>query len=144
MYVRPDDPYYDVNNYEVMGDNDEENFLDDMTNYVEMMGWEGYLDDPELMGGFLKRLFQRIKKRIRARRAKRKSSGAPPVVDELLVTTPAGSAKVGPRGISLTKPDPLLPERRTKKSGFDVNSIMSNPMAIVAIGLLLMVLLKRK
>ncbi len=143
MYVRPDESYYDVNNYEVMGDNDEDSFVDNMTNYVEMMGWEDYLDDPELMGGFLRRLFKRIKKRIRARRARRKAAGAPPVDDSVLLRTPAGTASIGPDGVSLTKPAPLLP-KKTAKAGFDFDSIMNNPMAIVAIGLLIMVLMKRK
>lgn len=119
--------------------------LDDMLTDAELMGID--LDDPELMGAFLKNLIGKIKGRIQARRAKRQASGQPAAsFPTLSVATDAGSAQLGPGGISWTGPQPagVAPAPAT---GGGITEMLKNPMVLAGIGggvLLLMFMMKRK
>lgn len=124
--------------------------LDMILEEAELMGID--LDDPELMGFFLKKLINKIKARF-----KKKKKGAAPsplTPTGLTVTTPAGTAKVGPGGVSFTGKRPLMvtptgaivaaPESAAPGG---IQAMLKNPMFLAAAGggvLLLILMMQQK
>lgn len=76
--------------------------IDLILDEAELMGVD--LDDPELMGFFLKKLINKIKSRFKK---KKKGAPSPMAPTSITMTTPAGVAKVGPGGVSFTGKRPL-------------------------------------
>lgn len=121
-----------------------------MVDEWELMGYD--LEDPELMGAFLKNIIGKIKKRIQARRAKRK--GKAPSVS---VKTDSGTASIGPSGLTWTSPTTT---GKVSSSGTQVTTgsavpaatggitdMLKNPMvlgALVGVPILLMMMKGKK
>ena len=70
--------------------------IDSLINRAELMGYD--TTDPELMGGLIKKLVKRIKKRIAAKKKKGGSGGT------YSISTPTGTVSVGAGGVQLTRP----------------------------------------
>jgi hypothetical protein len=90
---------------ESLGDIDQET-LDYIVQRAELMGVD--FSDPELMGGWLKRMIKKIRARVRARRARRAQSkaaeGLPPEPQRFSLQTPGGGVTLGPSGLNVTSP----------------------------------------
>jgi hypothetical protein len=109
---------------------------------MELMGY-----DTEFMGGFIKRMFAKIKARIRARRARKAAAAAeemppeaPPEAPPLQIITPRGKMTLGPQEISLTRPaPPALPAMPAGIAG-----MLKNPMVLIGIAGLVLIMVMRK
>jgi hypothetical protein len=144
--MRVDDTIRNINypiDIELMGI--PESFDDDLESIVndaELMGVD--FNDPELMGGFIKKLVKRLKKRIRARKKKRGGKRR-----TFSVSSSEGTATLGPGGLNITRSGVTpgtggLPGfMQPVKSG--VGGLFENPMMLLLpAGLLVMMMLKKK
>ncbi len=113
--------------------------IDALLEEAELMGID--LDDPELMGAWLKKLVGKIRSNFRKRRGKGKKA---PV--SASVSTPQGSAAIGPGGITWTAP-PGASMPMVQPSGGGIADMLKNPMVIAGVGgvaLLLFMQMRKK
>lgn len=99
------------------------------------------LDDPELLGGWLKKLIGKIKKR----RAARKKSGQPAPIPTVSVDTGQGVAQVGPGGVTWTDPVTQAPVAAPATGG--IGDMLKNPWVLgggAALALLLIMSMRRR
>lgn len=119
--------------------------LDEMIIDAELMGID--LDDPELMGAFLKNLIGKIKGGIQKRREKRKAAGGQAGgFPSFSVTTGEGSAQLGPGGLSWTGPQAAAAGAGAAPAG-GIADMLKNPLVLAGIGggvLLLIMMMKKK
>lgn len=126
-----------------------QNELDQMTEEATLLGID--LSDPEMLGGFLKKLARRIKRRVRARiRARRARRGSRPRAP-ISVTTSRGTATMGPGGFSFVSPEAeAMPQEYAPTAlaptGGIMDMIRRNPMLLAIPGgaLLLLVVMRRR
>lgn len=150
------DDYYETPDYpaeiELMGVLDDPLLgqeLDLILDEAELMGID--LDDPELMGFFLKKLINKIKARFKK---KKKAAPSPLAPTGLTLQTRAGTAKIGPKGVSFVGKRPLMvtptgavvaAQPPGPAAGFQ--EMLKNPMVIaglVGVPLVLMMVAGRK
>lgn len=99
--------------------------LDTWIDEAELMGID--LDDPELMGGFIKNIIKKIKER----RAKRKAAGeAAPEIPTVNIQTGQGVAQIGPGGVTWTDPATGKPSTTTSALPGGIAEMIKNPWVI--------------
>ena len=120
--------------------------LDMMIDEADLMGID--LDDPELMGAWLKNLIGKIKSRIQKRKAAKAAGGAEPgTMPTIAVQTPKGTASIGPGGIQWTDPAAAaaaVPSAYQATGG--IGEMLKNPWVIGggAAALLLIIMMMKK
>ncbi len=113
--------------------------ISDMMRDAEMMGID--LDDPEMLGAWLKNLINKVKTNIQKRKkGKAKSS---PVVS---ISTGKGTANVGPDGLTYTEnASQVIPSSQSSSIQSATQGLFKNPMFIAAaIGLPLIMFMKKR
>lgn len=103
--------------------------IDTIIDDYNLMGYDEY-EMPELMGGWLKRLFRKIRDRVRARKAARKATGEP--APEVSFSTARGQVNLSPSGMSLTKRGAGAGQIALSPSGLSVTQPYSPAYAQVA------------
>jgi hypothetical protein len=108
-----------------------------MVNEAELLGID--VDDPEIMGAWLKNLVGKIKSKIKA-----KKGGQAPA---LSLSTSAGTANIGPNGV--TWQDPANPNAVSAPVGAmdKIKEQLKNPVvlaALIGVPVLFMVMRKKK
>lgn len=101
------------------------------------------LDDPELMGGWIKNLIKKIKKR---RAARKKSGQEPAPMPTISVDTGQGVAQVGPSGVTWTDPAQAAAAAPVPAAG-GIGDMLKNPWVLgggAALALLLIMSMKRR
>lgn len=147
-----DTPYYAGDPIDLLGD--------ELFDEIESMGYP-----PELMGGPFKRLIKRIRKRIKARRAKRAKKTAMAELGpeqaqvsplpQFAFQTPRGGFSTGPGGMNITYPQagPGFPvqvgpqQQPVAKAGManPLEFIQKNPMLLaIPVGLFAMTMMMKK
>jgi len=124
MEIRVDDmPFYGIE-YNV-----DELEGDAIDNVIDEYGLMGYDDLPvEYMGGIFKKLFTRIRDRIRARKAARIAAGQPASYG---LSTPAGSVQLGPEGLNITPSGGGAGiQEQTTQAGI-MGMVQKNPMLLM-------------
>jgi len=116
--------------FDLMGDDDE--LVDLIEEQAVLMGFD--TTDPELMGGFLRRLAKRIGDRVRARRARR--AGGSSAAESSLPALPDLQ--------SLTSPMPTTAMVPTSAPSGGAADMMKNPMVLGGAALALFMLMKMK
>lgn len=136
--------------------------IDEMVNDAELMGID--LDDPELMGAFLKNMFSKIKARIQARKKPKTAqvqtiqpqtvvpkaivpgvnipqsqSKIPFQLPPISITTKQGTAKMGPEGFSLVSAPGALPVSVVSQPGSQggnkiIEYMRQNPLVLAGAG----------
>lgn len=117
--------------------------IDQAIDEAVMLGID--LDDPELMGGWLKKLIKKVKKR----RAKRRSKGNV-VMPTVSIDTAQGQATIGPDGVTWIDPATGMqtvgtPGAQPQSGG--IADMLKNPMVLgggAAALLLLVIMMKRR
>lgn len=116
--------------------------IDSMLDEAEMLGID--LDDPELMGAWLKNLINKIK----SRRAAKKAAGTPPAtMPTINVQTGQGTASIGPQGVTWTDPATGAPSTAAAAAPGGIAEMLKNPWVIgggAAALLLLIMMMKRR
>lgn len=103
----------------------------DLVDEAELMGID--LDDPEIMGAWLKNLIGKIKKRVQ----KRKLKG-------VTLTTDQGTASLGPGGLTYQSNAAQSVPMATGATG-SMGEMVKNPMVIMAgVGLLVLIAMRKK
>lgn len=119
--------------------------LEEMITDAELMGID--LDDPELMGAFLKNIIGKIKGAVQKRRAKREAAGGQAGgFPSFSVSTGEGSAQLGPGGLSWTGPQAAGAAPAAGGTG-GIADMLKNPLVLAGIGggvLLLVLMMKKK
>lgn len=101
------------------------------------------LDDPELLGGWLKKLIKKVK----ARRAARKKSGQPAAMPTISVDTAQGVASVGPAGVTWTDPATGAVTATAPAATGGIGDMLKNPWVLgggAALALLLIMSMRRR
>lgn len=138
------DPYseicrqYGISRAELLG------AIDETLTEAELMGED--IDDPELMGGFFKRVIGKIRDRIRARRAARQAAPtpAPAEPESYAVSTPYGQVRYDQGGLQVIRPQQATAVPQTGSSNM-LYQLTSNPMMLmIPLGLVAMLLMNRK
>lgn len=116
--------------------------IDSMLNEAELMGID--LDDPELMGAWLKNLINKIKAR---RKAKKEAGQEPAQMPTINVNTGQGTATIGPQGVQWTDPATGAPSTAAAAAPGGIAEMLKNPWVIgggAAALLLLIMMMKRR
>lgn len=121
--------------------------IDEMITDAELMGID--LDDPELMGAFLKNIIGKIKGAVQKRRAKKAAAGgqAQAGFPTFSVSTGAGSAQLGPGGLTWTDPQAAAVAPAPAGGMGNITEMLKNPLVLAGIGggvLLLVMMMKKK
>ncbi len=102
---------------------------------LEMLGYD--VSDPDLLGGPFRRLFRKIRDRVRARRKKRAEKkaraalGPEQAETPYSISTPRGTLTASSAGLSLTKPAPGAPVIQ-QQTGFNpIALIQKNPLLLM-------------
>jgi hypothetical protein len=122
--------------------------IDEMITDAELMGID--LDDPELMGAFLKNIVGKIRGAVQRRKASKKT-GAKTSIPQVSISTGAGTAQIGPGGLTWSDPQTgasiqsagIMP---TAKTG-GISEMLKNPLVLAGIGggvLLLIMAMKKR
>lgn len=135
---------------ECLGDIDQET-LDYIVQRAELMGVD--FANPELMGGWLKRIIRKIRDRVRARRARRAEAkaaqGLPPEPKRYSLQVPGGGVSYSPaEGFDITSPiiaQRQLPVARTDTTKAAFTEMMKNPMMLaLPLGAIALIALMKK
>lgn len=120
--------------------------IDEMITDAELMGID--LDDPELMGAFLKNIIGKIKGAVQKRRAKKAAAGGQAsTMPTFSVQTGAGSAQLGPGGLTWTDPQAATTVPAGGAGAGGIADMLKNPLVLAGIGggvLLLIMMMKKK
>lgn len=122
-----------------MGQSIEDEVIDEMMDEADLMGYS--IDDPAFMGGFLKRIAQKIAKRVRARRAKRKGGGGPSKAERNMQSAINALNTPDTRAMTVSPTGAMVP------SGGGAGAMMKNPMVLGGLAvaaLLAMKMMKKK
>lgn len=115
--------------------------FDEMARQAELLGID--LSDPEIMGAWLKNIINKVKARIKKRRAARGGGGG----GGIQVTTDAGTASIGPGGLSFTQTPsgPVPGSMMSPPSGGGISEMLKNPMVLAAgVGLLALLAMRKR
>lgn len=119
--------------------------LDEMVTDAELMGID--FDDAELMGAFLKNLVGKIKGRIQQRKKEKAAAGGGSTMPTFSIDTGAGSAKLGPGGLTWTDPAAAAVAPAPAGGMGNIAEMLKNPLVLAGIGggvLLLIMMMKKK